>query len=143
MDRQRMNNGLTRGETAEKRKRILEAEKLYFETDLSLAEVALRVDMAKGVLVETAKKYGWNKSKANYKEKKKLNDKLYTLANLVTDKMISDMEQENKVESINNQTLGTILPQLIRIRDFEMIELEVDSKDSSEKMAEQLKSLLG
>ncbi len=130
-------------EKKETRKKILEAEKLFFEEDLTLDEVALRLNVAIGTVAAWSKKYHWVKSKSNFQEKKKLNDKLYSLANLVTDRMIKDLKKENKIESINNQTLGTILPQLIRIRDFEMIDLELDSESSAEKMAEQLKNLLG
>jgi hypothetical protein len=97
-----------------------EAERLYVSEQLTLAEIASRLNLAEKT-VRTWKDEGdWENKRAQFrKEKQRFDEELYQFARKLLSNIMADMEAGTKVDTGRLYTLTKLLPQLTKVKEYE------------------------
>ena len=126
---------------AKKQLYFAEAERLYVIEQCTFAEIASRLKVNEKTVRSWKEEGDWDTKRLQYlKSKQSFHEELYTFARLLLKNIREDMEAGKQVDANRLYTLTRMIPQLVKVKDYEEIarkaEGGTDKQPSNEELVE-------
>jgi hypothetical protein len=126
---------------AKKQLYFAEAERLYVIEQCTFAEIASRLKVNEKTVRSWKEEGDWDTKRLQYlKSKQSFHEELYTFARLLLKNIREDMEAGKQVDANRLYTLTRMIPQLVKVKDYEEVarkaEGGTDKQPSNEELVE-------
>ncbi|MDQ7799548.1 MAG: hypothetical protein RDU76_11515 [Candidatus Edwardsbacteria bacterium] len=110
-----------------------EAERMYVIDQLTIAEIASRLRANEKTIRSWKDAGDWEIKRGAYlKSKQSFHEELYEFGRLLLKKIREDMANNIPVDANRLYTLTRIIPQLIKVKDYEQIAKQRDNESGKE-----------
>lgn len=97
-----------------------EAERHYVVDQMTIAEIASRLRLAEKTVWSWKEEGQWELKRRQHLQQKQLfHEELYVFGRKLLSSIMADMDSGEKVDTGRLYTLGRLLPQLLKVKDYE------------------------
>lgn len=109
----------------------LEAERLYTQEQLSLEEIAVRLNVSVRTLQTWKTDGDWAGKRQGYlNQRRSFHEELYGFTRKLMKSIEKDIDAGEKVDSGRLYTLARLLPNMIKVKDYEEATAQAKEKDA-------------